>query len=448
MTTDSSVPRSNEYDISPWDAPSAETAATTGVHTVAGADTQAAARAPAAGAATRRMPVVQAPVRRAAPPQELARRPVSAVRPPGDDGGGRPYGDPVGDLVRAAVADRPLEEVVDLITMLERSPDYAHATADALRAVGVNRSVEDVTRLVALLTRPPRHPDSADEAIRAAAACRPVEDVSRLMELLNRAPLEAHCGQEAVRAAATARPVEDLVELIGRLAAERRARTAWLEEPEEPEEPEEDLPPLYDEDVPPDDTGHGPRTGEPAAEPTAERTASEDRAPRERRPAPRRLRTGRDRAPRPLRAAAPSWPHRLAAAVLAACGAVFFPLYSDGVDSRAYALALGMSALALVVALLQALRPALPVLAAAVVVPAGMAAAGLYAHVFPSGWPARVMDLTLASVWTVVPLAVGASLVALTALCLRVAARLRAGREPAAGRRPAAARAGTRRTAD
>ncbi|MFF8446775.1 hypothetical protein ACF06Q_03640 [Streptomyces leeuwenhoekii] len=441
MTTDSSVPRSNEYDISPWDAPSAETAATTGVHPVAGADTQAA-RAPAAGAATRRMPVVQAPVRRAAPPQELARR---------------PYGDPVGDLVRAAVADRPLEEVVDLITMLERSPDYAHATADALRAVGVNRSVEDVTRLVALLTRPPRHPDSADEAIRAAAACRPVEDVSRLMELLNRTPLEAHCGQEAVRAAATARPVEDLVELIGRLAAERRARTAWLEEPEEPqephepeepEEPEEDLPPLYGEDVPPDDTGHGPRTGEPAAEPTAERTAPEDRAPRERRPAPRRLRTGRGRAPRPPRASAPSWPHRLAAAVLAACGAAFFPLYSDGVAPRAYGLALGMSALALVVALLLILRPALPVLAAAVVVPAGMAAAGLYAHAFPSGWPARVMDLTLASVWTAVPLAVGASLVALTALCLRVAARLRAGREPAAGRRAAAARAGTRRPAD
>ncbi|AJP05994.1 hypothetical protein TU94_31745 [Streptomyces cyaneogriseus subsp. noncyanogenus] len=348
-------------------------------------------------------------------------------------------------MVRAAVADRPLEEVVDLITMLERSPDYAHATADALRAVGVNRSVEDVTRLVALLTRPPRHPDSADEAIRAAAACRPVEDVSRLMELLNRTPLEAHCGQEAVRAAATARPVEDLVELIGRLAAERRARTA---RPEEPEEPDEDLPPLYDEDAAPDETGHGPRTGEPAAEPTAERTAPEDRAPRERRPAPRRLRTGRGRAPRPSREAAPSWPHRLAAAVLAACGAAFFPLYSDGVDPRAYGPALGMSALALVVALLLALRPALPVLAAAVVVPAGMAAVRLYAHAFPSGRPARAMDLTLASVWTAVPVAVAASLVALTALCLRVASRLRAGRKPAAGRRPAAARAGTRRTAD
>ncbi len=60
--------------------------------------------------------------------------------------------------MRAAVADRPLEEVVALITMLEQSPQYAQATVDALRAVGVNRSVEDVTRLVGLLTRPPRHP--------------------------------------------------------------------------------------------------------------------------------------------------------------------------------------------------------------------------------------------------------------------------------------------------
>lgn len=68
--------------------------------------------------------------------------------------------------MRAAVADRPLEEVVDLITMLEGSPQYAQATIDALRAVGVNRSVEDVTRLVGLLTRPPRNSDSADEAIR------------------------------------------------------------------------------------------------------------------------------------------------------------------------------------------------------------------------------------------------------------------------------------------
>ncbi|MFF7640654.1 hypothetical protein [Streptomyces canus] len=86
----------------------------------------------------------------------------------------RSYGDPVGDLVRAAVADRPLEDVVHLITLLEHSHEYAQATVAALRAVGVDRSVEDVTRLVSLLTRPPRDTDSADEAIRAAAESRPV----------------------------------------------------------------------------------------------------------------------------------------------------------------------------------------------------------------------------------------------------------------------------------
>jgi hypothetical protein len=440
MTTDSSAPRSGEYDISPWDAPSAETATTTGVHTVAGADTEPAARAPDAGAATRRLPVVAAPVRRAARPEEPTPGPETAARPPaGPDGDGPAPGDPVGDgpapgdpvgdLVRAAVADRPLEEVVALITMLEQSPDYAHATADTLRAVGVNRSVEDVTRLVALLTRPPRHPDSADEAIRAAAACRPLADVSRLMELLNRTSVEAHCGQEAVRAAATARPVEDLVELIGRLAEERRARTA---------RPEADLPPL-DDDVPPDGTGHGPDTDEPG--PAAALTAP-DHTPGERHPAPRRLRTGRSRAPRPSGEAAPSWPGRLAAVVLAACGAAFFPLHSGGVSAGAYGAALGLSALGLIVALLLTLRPALPVLAAAVVVPAGMAAARLYAHSFPSGRLARAMDLTLASAWIAVPVAGCASLAALTALCLRVAAQLQAAREPAA------ARAGAHPTAD
>ncbi|MDV9174312.1 hypothetical protein R6V09_29915, partial [Streptomyces sp. W16] len=136
---------------------------------------------------------------------------------PGPEG---EYVDPMHSLVHAAVADRPLEEVLQLITLLEQSPKYAQATVDALRAIGVDRSVEDVTRLVTLLTQPPRHPDSADETIRAAAESRPVEDVTRLMALLHRAPLEPHCGEEAVRAAA-GRPVEELVQLIGRLAEEQ-----------------------------------------------------------------------------------------------------------------------------------------------------------------------------------------------------------------------------------
>ncbi|MFG2359521.1 hypothetical protein [Streptomyces sp. NPDC048521] len=132
-----------------------------------------------------------------------------------------PYGDPLHELVRAAVADRPVEDVVRLITLLERSPEHARTTADALRAAAVDRSVEDVTRLVTLLTKPPRESDSADEAIRAAAERRSLEDVIRLMQLLHRTPVEPRCGQAAVQAAAVGRPVEELAELISRLAAER-----------------------------------------------------------------------------------------------------------------------------------------------------------------------------------------------------------------------------------
>ncbi|WP_241563453.1 hypothetical protein [Streptomyces sp. E1N211] len=133
----------------------------------------------------------------------------------------RVYADPVTDLVHAAVSDRPLEEVVDLITALERSPEHTRAVVDALRAAGVDRSVEDVTRLVALLTRPPRDAASADETIRAAAAHRSVEDVTLLVALLHNEPLAPHCREEALRAAATGRSVDELVELIDRLAAQR-----------------------------------------------------------------------------------------------------------------------------------------------------------------------------------------------------------------------------------
>ncbi|MFI9808413.1 hypothetical protein ACIHEJ_29285 [Streptomyces sp. NPDC052301] len=134
---------------------------------------------------------------------------------------GRPYADPLHGLVHAAVAGRPLEDVVRLITLLERSPEHARTTADALRAAAVDRSVEDVTRLVTLLTEPPRETHCADEAIRAAAECRSVEDVSRLMQLLHRTPVEPHCAEEAVRAAAVNRPLEELAELIDRMAADR-----------------------------------------------------------------------------------------------------------------------------------------------------------------------------------------------------------------------------------
>jgi hypothetical protein len=142
-----------------------------------------------------------------------------------------PYGDPLDGLVRAAVADRPVEDVVRLITLLERSPEHARTTADALRAAAVGRSVEDVTRLVTLLTEEPRGSDSADEAIRTAAERRSLDDVTRLMRLLHRTPVGPRCGQAAVQAVAVGRPVEELAELISLLAADRSVDQNPLTDP-------------------------------------------------------------------------------------------------------------------------------------------------------------------------------------------------------------------------
>ncbi|MFB7505805.1 hypothetical protein ACFC0P_20355, partial [Streptomyces broussonetiae] len=137
------------------------------------------------------------------------------------DDAGATYADPLRGLVRSAVADRPLEDVVRLITLLESSPEHARTAADALRAVGLDRSVEDLAHLITLLTRPPREIGGADEAIRAAAEGRPLEDVTLLIRLLHDTPLEPHCGQTVIQAAAVHRPVEELAELISQLAADR-----------------------------------------------------------------------------------------------------------------------------------------------------------------------------------------------------------------------------------
>jgi hypothetical protein len=293
----------------------------------------------------------------------------------------RSYGDPVGDLVRAAVADRPLEDVVHLITLLEQSPEYAQATVAALRTVGVDRSVEDVTRLVALLTRPPRDADSADEAIRAAAESRPVEDVTRLVALLNRSEVQPHCGQEAVRAAATGRPVEELVELIGRLAAEKP--------PQPPYEAHE----AYDEEWRPEPEMPGagafpaPPPHPPASGPTRR---------------------------------APAWPSRIAALALLVCGVLCFPAQGDGASPQVYGFALGVSLLCVLLALLT-VRPVLPVLALAVVVPAGVAAVQLLDGRFRSAGPARALELPFAPAWLAGTAAVCASLAALTALVVHLA---------------------------
>ncbi|MFF8095204.1 hypothetical protein [Streptomyces sp. NPDC016675] len=490
MTTGSSSPRSPEYAISAVDLPTGETTTATGTHPLRPADARADADPAATHASPARSPVSYAPVshdllaqspvahtpathdrlshepvpheplthdgaHRDPAPREAGTEPAphgAAPRegvslpwdpsvedlfpldPADHEDAEHEYGDPVGDLVRAAVADRPLEEVVDLITMLEQSPRYTQATIDALRAVGVNRSVEDVTRLVGLLTRPPRDPNCADEAIRAAAECRSVEDVTRLMEMLHRTPLEPHCGQEAVRAAATGRPVEELVQLIGQLAADGRVR---------PDRPDARRLRAALEGAGEDGgPGSAARTAGPAGVPGADRRGRERRrgprltrrgrdregrrAPREedreRESAPRAGDRGRDRAAR-RSARGPVWPAWLTVAVLAGCGVAYFPLHQNDASAQVYAVALGLSALCLVLALLLTLRPAVPLLAAAVVAPAALAAAKLYGSATPSARVAKAVDLTLAPTWTAVAVAVLASLVALTALCARVASQ-------------------------
>ncbi|WP_307630545.1 hypothetical protein [Streptomyces turgidiscabies] len=119
------------------------------------------------------------------------------------------------ELVRTVVVARPLDDVVELVTLLEQSPDGLPTAASVLRVAAVARSVEDVSRLVELLGPPDHGVDRMDEAIRTAAEQRPVAEVGRLVALLHAAPRAAHAEAQAVRAAATGSPVEDLVQLIG-----------------------------------------------------------------------------------------------------------------------------------------------------------------------------------------------------------------------------------------
>ncbi|MFD4482202.1 hypothetical protein ACFWPU_39660 [Streptomyces sp. NPDC058471] len=153
------------------------------------------------------------------PPQEA---PETDGGPPAQAAPG-PDEDAVEELIRVAVVSRPLDDVVDLVTLLEQSPDGVTTAASVLRLAAVARSVDDVTRLVELLG-PPEHPaEHMDEAIRHAAEERPVPEVSRLVHLLSRPPHDPHSSAEAVHAAGTTRSVEDLMQLIGSLREHRDA---------------------------------------------------------------------------------------------------------------------------------------------------------------------------------------------------------------------------------
>ncbi|MFJ3445295.1 hypothetical protein ACIPM2_29415 [Streptomyces sp. NPDC086081] len=336
---------------------------------------------------------------------------------PGTGTGGAPYGDAVSDLVHAAVADRPLEEVVDLITSLEESADHTQARVDALRTAGVARSVEDVSRLIALLTKPPRDADCADEAIRAAAAHRPVEEVTRLVTLLHKEPQEPHVREEALRAAATGRSVGELVELIDRLGLERLDRNGRLphgtprpeaggDEPGKPARPDKRRPARAT-------SGEAHRTLDAAP-------GQEDRAT--------------DRLARSV-----SWSGWLAALALAVCAVAHFPLERGEASLRLHAFALGLSVLCTVLALLLALRPVAVVLAGAVLVPTVLAGAQAYGSSFPSASLSRAVDLALAPPWLAAATAVCAALLALVALVFRVLAPI-AGRQWAAVPSPEAPR--------
>ncbi|MFF4764210.1 hypothetical protein [Streptomyces sp. NPDC001292] len=281
--------------------------------------------------------------------------------PPGGmvGGGEGAAGDPVGGLVRAAVDDRPLEEILRLVILLEESPEHAEAVRHALRAVALNRPVEDVARLVAELTRPPRPADSADDTIRAAVGGRCVEDVTRLVALLHRPPQLPHCGRAAIRAAAAGRTVEDLVELIGRLAQERH--------------------------------------DEPGATPGA---AAE-------------LEAVGERAGRPA-----FWPGWIAAAALAVCGVAYFPLRWQGVPLFVCFLALTVSGLCGLLALLLALRAGVVALVAGAVVPAVLAGVGYVEGRFVPAQVSRALAITVAPPLSAGLTAVCASLASLAALSL------------------------------
>ncbi|MGP4090368.1 hypothetical protein [Streptomyces sp. KR55] len=313
--------------------------------------------------------------------------------------GGGSYGDPVLDLVHAAVSARPLEEVVRLVTLMEESPEYAQTVVAVLRAVAVTRSVDDVARLVAELTRPPREADSADETIRAAVEGRCVEDVTRLMALLHQTPLEPHCGQAAVRAAATGRPVEELVELIGRLAQQQVP------------EPDGVQPEQISGSAAQDATASAPTAPAPDVFPAADSKLILGLRGR------RTVRIRRDRPPAPPKRPV-FWPSWLAAAALVVCGAACFPLHRQGTTSSVYVTTLGVSGACVVLAVLLALRTTVPMLMAGVALPATLAAAGLLEGRIHSAGLSRALHITLAPPWSAGLTAVCASLASLAALLL------------------------------
>ncbi|WP_018566461.1 hypothetical protein [Streptomyces sp. PsTaAH-124] len=333
---------------------------------------------------------------------------------PADGGeGGAADGEPAHRPVRCAVGDRPLEEVVRLVTLLEGSPRYADTTGRVLRAAALDRPVEEVVRLVAELTRPPRPAESADAAIRAAVEHRDLDEVTRLLALLHRAPQRPHCARVAVSAAVGARTAEELADLLGGLARHDGSGS----------------PPPYTaaEDpsaVPEEPTAAGAGTercagpGGTPCDPEGPMAAAADDEW-----------AGQDGGARgPGRLV--FWPGWVAAAALVVCGAAHFPLRPDGASGLVYGAALAASALCGALALALVLRAGVTVLVAGSVLPAALAALGYAEGRFAPAGLSRALAVTVAPPSSAGLTAVCAALASLAALSLLLMVQM-AERHPA-----------------
>ncbi|KPI31282.1 hypothetical protein OV320_3009 [Actinobacteria bacterium OV320] len=297
---------------------------------------------------------------------------------------GPAYPDPVDGLLYAAAANRPLEDVARLITLLEQGEGGEGAAAGVLRVVGTDRPLEDVPLLVTVLSRPPHHPEHAGHMIRAAAESRSVEEVTRLMALLYREPLEPHCGEEAVRTAATHRPVEEVVELVERLARERAGLVA------PPSVPQGERPPAP-----------SPADGELRPAQPLRAQAHTPQTPQ---------------APPDRSAAVVPWTAWAAAVALALCAVAYVPVHHDGVPVAVLAAALASAGSCLLLALLLVRGPTPALLMVAALVPAALAGAQLLAPRVEMTESAGFTEATLAPAWLAAPTAAAAALTALLAL--------------------------------
>lgn len=344
-----------------------------------------------------------------APPERD--RPVEAA-----EGGPREHAAPdaeddaVDELIRVAVVSRPLDDVVDLVTLLEQSPDGMPTAASVLRLAAVARSVDDVTRLVELLG-PPEHPaDHMDEAIRHAAEERPIPEVSRLVHLLSRPPHDPHSGAEVVHAAGTSRSVEDLMQLIGSLREQSGGA---------PGVPSVDGAAATGTDAAPGSNSAQGAAGSDARSTTTApaRTASAPTAP-EAPAAQVRTRTSL------------VWLRRVAGVLLLLCAAAHFPLTWSGAPAAGLAGALGVSVVCAVAGLALCLSGS-PFVAVAGTLVAG---ALTVAHLVDDRFDSRTLAFVLRPERVTAPLptlsAAIAALASLLVVALTIAAlRASAGRD-------------------